>query len=103
LPFGDTFAEAGYTFASAYHGKPIVNGYSGFFPRRYQHLKAVLTVTPVTGDAWTALAASGATHVIVHESAYGDLSTGRRVSDWLRTNGAHEVATLQTDHIFRLR
>jgi len=102
FPFGGVWDEIGYTFAAGYHGKPIVNGYSGFFPASYRRLKDVLADAPANAGAWTALLASGATHAVVHEDRFEDRS-GRRVSDWLRESGAHEVATFQTDRVFQLR
>jgi hypothetical protein len=96
---------AGYTFASGYHGKPIVNGYSGFFPAHYLRLKEALVRLPADADAdaWKALLASGATHAIVHEGGYDDDTSGSRVSGWLRASGARQVATFGRDRVFALR
>ena len=52
--------------------------------------------------AWQALAGSSATHVIVHERSYLE-EGGPRLSDWLRTRGAQEVASFGPDRVFALR
>jgi hypothetical protein len=51
--------------------------------------------------AWNALAASRATHAIVHEDFYtGDRGPG--VSAWLRSNGATEVGAFGRNRVFAL-
>jgi hypothetical protein len=52
-------------------------------------------------DAWTELAASGTTHVVVHEWAF-EGNEGGEVSTWLRRHGARVVAVYQTDTVFAL-
>lgn len=101
FPFGDPANEIRYVFHSGYHRKPIVNGYSGFYPENYQRALASLSNVPTSDEAWSALVATAATHVIVHESAYLDRD-GREVSAWLRRHGAREVADLHPDHLFTL-
>jgi hypothetical protein len=49
--------------------------------------------------AWQAIAASTATHAIVHEASYAN-GGGPRLSAWLRTRGAREVASFGADHVF---
>ena len=46
FPFGDVAYEIQYTFYAGYHRKPIVNGYSGFFPESYKRLLGLLSHTP---------------------------------------------------------
>ena len=100
LPFGAVFNEAGYTFAAGYHRKPTVNGYSGFFPRAYELLK--LELKEQTPRSWSALRASGATHVVFHGNRYPDFVASDRVSRWLRENGAQQVAAFGDDRVFAL-
>jgi hypothetical protein len=102
FPFGDVGSEILYTFYAGYHRKPILNGYSGFFPDTYTVLVAWLQGTPVRADAWDALLGSGATHAVVHEGVEGD-AQGRSISEWLRRSGAHEVGLFETDRLFQLR
>src|SRR5207244_6946967 len=69
FPFGDPRSEIVYTFFAGFHRKPIVNGYSGYFPQNYVRLVARLAPLPSDPDAWPALLGSGATHAVVHEAA----------------------------------
>ena len=62
-------------------------------------LVALLQPTPLRADAWAALAASGATHAVVHEE--GD-ARGPLISDWLRRSGAREIGAFQSDRLFQL-
>jgi hypothetical protein len=102
FPFGNVTAEIEYTFFAGLHRKPIVNGYSGFFPERYVTLVGWFASTPAGAQPWEALLASGATHAIVHERAYAG-EGGQAVSEWLRGSGAAEVGALDGDRLFELR
>ena len=88
-----------YTFFAGFHRKPIVNGYSGYFPQNYVRLVARLAPLPSDPDDWPALLGSGATHAVVHEAAIN----GAAISVWLRRHGAADVAVRDTDRMFRLR
>jgi len=102
FPFGDPASEITYTFFAGGHRRPIVNGYSGYFPAHYVALVAQLSHPPDAGsDAWGALASSGATHAIVHEGA--DAIGGRTTSEWLKRHGAREIALSGSDRLFQLR
>lgn len=39
LPLGDTGADVAAMYRSMFHGRPVVNGYSGYFPRSYGILR----------------------------------------------------------------
>jgi len=102
FPFGDEQYELRYMLFSAAHGRPLLNGYSGGFPRSYAVNQAGLRRPLDHPDtAWRVLAASGATHAIVHEGVFtaGD---GARVSAWLVSHGAREVAAFGEDRLFEL-
>ena len=102
FPLGDPATEIGYTFFAGAHRKPIVNGYSGYFPAHYVALVARLSHLPAAGsDAWDALMSSGATHAIVHQRA--DVNSDAATSQWLQRHGAREVALSGSDRLFRLR
>jgi len=102
FPFGDPATEIAYTFFAGGHRKPIVNGYSGYFPAHYVALVARLSHLPAAGaDAWDALMSSGATHAIVHEGA--DVIGGPTTSQWLERHGAREITVSGSDHLFQLR
>ena len=102
FPFGDVGSEILYTFHAGYHRKPILNGYSGFFPDTYTVLVARLQGTPVRAEAWDALIGAGATHAVVHEGVEDNVQ-GRSISAWLRRSGAREVGLFDTDRLFQLR
>lgn len=100
FPFGDVGAEIRYTYFAGFHRKPIVNGYSGFFPKRYVALVGWFSRTPLGAEAWNALLDAGATHAVVHEAAYAD--RGAAMKDWLRRNGARETNAFEADRLFEL-
>ena len=103
FPFGSPAWELQSMFYAGYHRRPLVNGYSGFFPDDYRHLASVFSRVPTDSDAsWRALAGTRATHVLVHEAAY-PASRRHEVTDWLRTHGAVEVLNDGTDKLFTLR
>ena len=102
FPFGDEQYDLRYMLYSATHWRPLLNGYSGGFPHSYAVNRAGLgRVLEDADTAWRVLAASGATHAIVHEDIYleGD---GPRVSAWLAAHGAREVAAFGRDRLFEL-
>jgi hypothetical protein len=103
FPFGEPAYEILATYYAGFHRRPLVNGYSGFFPENYLRRLTFLERIPFDLDAATkALVSSGATHVIVHEAAFLD-GRGHEISDWLVAIGAKPVLTHGTDKLFRLR
>jgi hypothetical protein len=102
LPLGEPAFDIRYMFYSTRHWRRLVNGYSGGAPESYVSLTNTLVDAAAQPDrAWREIAASTATHVVVHESAYTG-GEGRRLSDWLRAQGAHEIASLAGDRLFAL-
>ena len=96
LPLGEPAFDVRYMFASTRHWKRLVNGYSGGAPADYLRLDQDLQSAVERPDrAWTALTATGATHVIVHEAMY-DGGRGAAITEWLRSHGAREVASFPT-------
>ena len=103
LPFGEVAFDVRYMFYATTHWRRLINGYSGGGPDSYGLLSEQLKELLRRPDpAWQALAASGATHAIVHEAGYAD-GRGRQVSDWLRTHGARELAVFDDDRVFAIR
>ena len=90
LPFGDPWYELRYMFFAATHGRRVVNGYSGVFPPSYIARQRVLA-RPLLDPAAAAQALAGATHVVVHRSAWRD-DAGTRIARWLEALGAQLVA-----------
>ena len=103
LPLGEPAFDVRYTFYSTLHWKRLVNGYSGGAPPQYEALTESLKDVGTRPDrAWKAIADSTATHAIVHEASYAN-GAGPRLSAWLQSHGAREVAAFGDDHVFSLR
>ena len=102
FPFGVFAYEFQYMFYSTNHWKPLLNGYSGFFPPSYDERRARwLPVSRNPDAAWTLLAQSGATHAIVHDAAYAD-SEGPFTNEWLLRHGARLLGTFEYDRLYEL-
>jgi len=102
LPLGEPAFDVRYMYYSIGHWHPLVNGYTGGLPPDYETLDFALQdlfTRPVR--AWQALRTSGASHVIVHELLYQS-DRGARVSEWLRSSGALEVAAFGSDRVFAM-
>jgi hypothetical protein len=102
LPLGQADYDVRAVYYSTVHWRRIVNGYSGFFPPHYDLLKTALSEIPRHPDlSIDALRTSGATHAIVHESAYPD-AEGAATSAVLRAGGAVELFREGSDVLLRL-
>ena len=103
LPLGEPAFDVRYMFYSTLHWRRLVNGYSGGAPSQYEMLTESLKDRATRPDrAWQAITDSTATHAIVHEASYaGD--GGTRLSAWLQSRGAREIASVGADHVFSLR
>lgn len=103
FPFAETAYDILATFYAGQHRRPLVNGYSGFFPETYLRRATFLRRIPVDLEAATkALQSSGATHAIVHEGAIPD-GRGHELSDWLLSTGAQVIMTHGTDKLFVIK
>lgn len=103
FPFGSHAWDLHSTFYAGYHRRPVLNGYSGFFPESQRHLVNVFSLIPSNPDAaWRALLGTRASHVLVREGAFLD-SRRTIVSDWLRAHGAAEVLVDGSDRLFAIR
>ena len=60
--------DTGYLFHTMFHGHPILNGSSGFFPRSYLDLKAAFDAAPISPEALDRARASLARVVVYHAS-----------------------------------
>jgi hypothetical protein len=102
FPFGYEQYELRYMFYSTSHWRRILNGYSGGFPGIYGRHRGTLMRPFRDPDlAITVLRESGATHAVVHLSAFLD-NEGGRVRDWLISNGAVEVDRVGDDVLLAL-
>ena len=88
-------------FASIWHGKPLVNGYSGFTPASYVDNARALGAFP-DERSHARLRELGVTHVVVHLDTYGRrrLALQAALSDttWLRL-----VAAERDVRLYRIR
>jgi hypothetical protein len=92
LPFGDQAWDLRYVYYAGLHGKPIANGYSGYFPDGYRARAARISgVWTDRGAAWDAVQTSGATHVLIHRDAY-PAPEGEAIIGWARLAGATPIA-----------
>ena len=102
LPLGHPDFDLRAMYYSTVHWRPILNGYSGFFPPHYGQLAFALGELPRHPElSVAALQAAGATHVLVHEGAYLG-NEGAQTSDALRGQGAIELYRDGTDALLRL-
>ena len=102
FPFGEPAYEIQAAFYAGYHRRPIVNGYSGFFPEDYMKRATFLVGIPKDLDAATkAVRHSMATMALVHEHAFLD-GRGQEISDWLLRIGARQIAIDGTNKLFAL-
>ncbi len=63
LPLGHTYPDVAAMYRQMSHGRPLVNGYSGYFPPHYAALRFGLTLRDP--GVLTQLAATGVTDVII--------------------------------------
>ena len=100
FPFGSPAWDLQFMFYQRVHRHPIVNGYSGGFPRTFDDNKeAFRFLSDVPEVAWRRLLESGATHVIVHRAAF--IAPGADVVErWLTARGATLIRELGTDRVY---
>jgi hypothetical protein len=102
LPLGYPDFDLRAMYYSLVHRRPIVNGYSGFYPPHYSRLYTILSNTSRGPDvSLDALRATGATHVIVHEGAYRG-SEGTDTTAVLRQAGGVELFRDGSDVLLQL-
>jgi hypothetical protein len=102
LPLGEPDFDLRAMFYSTVHWRPLLNGYSGFYPPHYGTLAlAVNDVPRFPNDALEALRRQGATHVLVHEGAYL-ADKGAATTLALQTLGAHELYRNGADVLLEL-
>ncbi len=55
-----------YVFRQAQHQKPLINGYSGFFPPSYLALETTLKERPIPDSVWAQMGKLGASLLVYH-------------------------------------
>jgi hypothetical protein len=103
LPLGEADFDLRAVYYSTVHWRPLVNGYSGYYPPHYGKLALAVSDVPRFADeALAALRAHDATHVIVHEGAYTN-DKGVRTTAALQQLGARELYREGADVLLELR
>jgi hypothetical protein len=97
LPLGDVVGDVGAMYRSISHGRPTVNGYSGYFPPHYGMLRHGLALRD--RDVLTQLAAHGLEYVVVDRGHRQERAWRRYVAG---VEGAELVCTGQALALFRL-
>jgi hypothetical protein len=85
LPLGETYGDVAAMYRQMSHGRPLVNGYSGYFPPHYAALRFGLSLHE--HDVLTQLAARGITDVVVDRGPDRD-------AQWDKYVASHPRATL---------
>jgi hypothetical protein len=102
LPIGQTDFDLRAMFYSTRHWRPLLNGYSGFFPINYGRVTFALGEIPRHPDmSLDTLLEMGATHVIVHEAAYL-AAEGYETTKALQALGARELFRADGDVLLAL-
>lgn len=103
FPFGSDPFEIRTAYFAGYHRKPVINGFSGFFPVSYLERRSWLENDPVDKPkAWQVLLDAGVTHVIVHEQPFPE-GKGPLISAWIRNSGGREIVAAGSDRLFAIR
>jgi hypothetical protein len=100
LPFGDPWYDLRYMYFAGMHRRRLLNGYSGLFPPSFLARQRVLARPLLDLDA-SAQALGGASHVVVHRSAWRD-DTGARLAAWLEQFGATVIADVDGAALYEL-
>ena len=102
LPLGEPDFDLRAIYYSIVHWRPVVNGYSGFYPPHYGRLALAVSDVPRFPDAAVeALRGVATTHVIVHESAFLE-GRGAATTAALIGAGARELYRENGDVLLQL-
>jgi hypothetical protein len=102
FPFGTPGWDLAAVFYQRVHRHPIVNGYSGGFPRSFDENRAAFDhLDAIPRVAWQRLVASGATHAVVHRQAV-TTTRAAAIEQWLDAHGARPIAKFGTDHVYEI-
>jgi hypothetical protein len=97
LPLGDPFRDVAAMYRGMFHGRPVVNGYSGYFPPHYAALRFGLGVRD--DDVLEQLALHGVRDVVVDSARDGDGIWKQYV---IRHPGTQTVCTADGRTLYRL-
>lgn len=91
LPFGDGIGELPYMYFSTLHGRPLVNGYSGYAPPTYRHLREVCCWPVPDENALRELDRLGVSELVVHP-VWERSWAHRAYEEWLARVQSGEIA-----------
>ena len=97
LPLGHSYNDVAAMYRSMLHGRPVVNGYSGYFPPHYAALRFGLALRD--DDVLTQLASHGAADVVIDAAADEDGGWRRYVTSHA---GAQAVCSEEGRTLYRL-
>jgi hypothetical protein len=84
------------------HWKPLVNGYSGYFPEHYLWLRRRCCWPAPEGEALAALRHWGVTHVLIHQRRLSRRWQRRAIQTWERTAGVRPVYADGHDTVYAI-
>ncbi len=88
LPFTDLWYNTRYLYFSTFHWRPLVNGFTSFFPPAYiERARWLVNPARTPDEAWRALESGQTTHVVVHTGAW-DAAYVQELDRWLTARGA---------------
>lgn len=103
LPIGGSpFREAQYTYNSAFHGKKIVNGYSGYFPETFTWAEEVMGGFP-DEESVAYLRTLEVRYVVLHQNEYSVELLEHIQEAAAREDGLREVLRDESDVVYELQ
>lgn len=93
LPDAPPHHDARYAYMSTFHWLPLVNGYSGFYPRSYS-LRLLRMQTFPDATTVTSLKGENVRYVVIHEDGYPD-GERQRIVERLVKLGARPLADFE--------
>lgn len=97
LPLGDTEADVAAMYRQMNHGRPVLNGYSGYLPPHYSALRVGIELRDP--DVLTLVAAPGEVDVLVHD----DRDRGGELNAYVRAHpGAQHLCTHDRQSLYRI-
>ncbi len=101
LPVPRTWAlplhDAEWSYLARFHGHPLVNGYSGYYPKPYLDLLNTLVRFP-NAEALDALRSRSVRYIVVHEDRYEQADLVDFVERLRRTPGLQFVGRIPDPH-----
>jgi hypothetical protein len=82
LPLRASATEVLYLYRSVHHWKPLVNGFSGFFPAPYLRLREICCWPVPDDEALTYLRSLGVSHLVVHSRDLGKRWAREELARW---------------------